>query len=82
MLRDYRGWTFTLKPYWRWSAEWDHDHCMACSQAIAEPGVRADAISKAYGVSDQHPRGADYDWLCPACAQELAPRLELRLVSA
>lgn len=81
-LKEYRGWTFTLKPYWRWSESWDHDHCICCGQAIAEPGLRDDAISTAYGVSDLHPRGADYEWLCPDCARELAPRLKLRLVDA
>ena len=79
-LKEYRGWTFTLKPYWRWSESWDHDHCISCGQAIAEPGLRADAISVDYGVSELHPRGADYEWLCPDCARVLAPRLELRLV--
>lgn len=81
-FKEYRGWTFTLKSYWRWSETWDHDHCICCGTAIAEPGLREDAISRAYGVSDQHPRGADYEWLCPSCAHELAPGLDLRLVDA
>lgn len=82
MLAGYRGWTFTLKPYRRWSEAWDHDHCISCSCAIAEPGLRDDAIAVAYGVSAEHPNGEDYDWLCPACARELASRLQLRLVDA
>jgi hypothetical protein len=81
MLADYRGMTFTLKAYRRWSEDWDHDHCVCCGQAIAEPGLRDDAVSIAYGVSEEHPRGADYDWLCADCAAELAPRLDLRLLA-
>ena len=81
-FKEYRGWTFVLKPYAWWSDAWDHDHCICCGKAIAEPGAREDAISLAYSVSDQHPRGADYEWLCTECARELAPALELRLVNA
>lgn len=81
-FKEYRGWIFVPKPYQRWGEVWDHDHCVSCGQPIAEPGLRDDAISMAYGVSDQHPRGADYEWLCPYCARELADGLELRLVDA
>ncbi len=79
-LKEYRGWTFELKTYRPWREGWEHDHCISCGQAIAEPGHRDDAISRAYAVSDQHPRGAEYEWLCPVCAHALAPLLDLNLL--
>jgi hypothetical protein len=79
-LKEYRGWTFEFKKYRRWREGWEHDHCIACGQVIAESGAREDAITEAYAVSDRHPRGAEYEWLCPPCAHMLASTLGLRLV--
>ena len=63
-----RGASFVRKAYRRYSPEWDHDHCAACWQKLAEPDLGVeDAIHEGYATTDDYFRGADYEWVCPTC---------------
>ena len=79
MVQGTEGYSLTLKPYGRPRADWDHDHCLACGQKIAETDMDGQAQTIGYAVGPQHPRGADYDWLCVDCAHELAAHMKWKL---
>jgi hypothetical protein len=60
--------TFVRKLYKAYSAEWDHDHCVACWMKFMEPGIEGpDIIHEGYATTAEFVRGADYEWVCPEC---------------
>jgi hypothetical protein len=69
-VRGLEGLRFRRKPYRRPSAIWDHDHCAACWAKFSEDDG-ADIEHEGYATCDDYKHGADYDWLCVTCFDEL-----------
>jgi len=67
-----KGATLTRKTYVRYSEEWDHDHCEACTKTFSEtiPG----ALREGYATSD------NYRWICPDCFNDLKEQMGWKLV--
>ncbi|HYG98043.1 MAG TPA: class I SAM-dependent methyltransferase [Terriglobales bacterium] len=69
-----RGETFVKKPYLAPSPEWDHDHCSACWKRFSEgedPGVE----HIGYATTESYRYGADYEWVCIECFDDLRQAL-------
>jgi hypothetical protein len=69
-VRGLESLRFRRKQYRRWSESWDHDHCAACSAKFAEfdaPHI----LHEGYATCEDYKHGADYDWLCVTCFNEL-----------
>jgi hypothetical protein len=81
MVQGAEGYSWTLKSYRQPRPDWDHDHCLACGQKIAETEMDGQAQTSGYAVGDEHPRGADYDWLCVDCAEQLATGMKWKLLA-
>ena len=66
--RQFEGARLLRKPYYRWSEDWDHDHCVFCSATLSldEPG----ALTEGYAVQDDPKFGDDYNWICVPCLEE------------
>jgi hypothetical protein len=75
------------KPYRAYSETWDHDHCEFCGVTFIDP-TRSDAdrkhgeevLTEGYATTAEHPRGADYYWICPKCFDDFAERFRWRAV--
>lgn len=78
-VRGYEGYSWTLKPYRAPRADWDHDHCVACGQKLMQQHHDGQAETEGYAVGPEHPHGADYEWLCIGCAQQLAAQMNWNL---
>jgi hypothetical protein len=71
-----KGVRFERKAYRAYSPEWDHDHCAACWVRLAEPELGCtDAVHEGYATCDDFIRGAEYEWVCPACFEAFAERM-------
>jgi hypothetical protein len=79
-IEHLRGLTLWKSKYTRWSAEWDHDHCAACSAKFMEND--ADALHEGYATGPDYKLGARYEWLCEQCFSDLKDELNLSLGSA
>ena len=66
--RQFEGAKLLRKPYYRWSDDWDHDHCVFCSATLSldEPG----ALTEGYADQDDPKFGDDYNWICVPCLEE------------
>lgn len=53
-----KGVKLLFKPYQRYSATWDHDHCEFC---YAKFSLRPGDLSEGYTTEDQ------YRWICSPC---------------
>jgi hypothetical protein len=65
-----RGLKLHRKQYRKWSDTWDHDHCAACWATFAEfdgPEIQHEG----YTTGDDYKHGAEYDWVCIRCFDEL-----------
>lgn len=70
-----------FKRYSQWSEEWNHDHCVACGATFSElEGL--EHLHEGWATTDAYDLGAEYDWLCQACVQELQLELGLTVVSS
>lgn len=77
-----RGVAFVRKRYRAPSPEWDHDYCTACWATLAEPTIKAiDTIHEGYTTTSEFVRGADYDWICVRCFDQLSEIMEWRVVA-
>ncbi len=76
-----RSLSFELKPYQRWSENWDHDHCAACFAKFAQTDVSEDALHVGWAAGEDHPHGAADDWICEDCFSELSVVPGWRIVS-
>jgi len=72
--RHLAGQTLHLRPYKRWSANWDHDHCAACFAKFAEFNG-PDIQRVGFATGDGYKKGAGYEWVCQACFSDLKDRL-------
>jgi hypothetical protein len=65
--RQFEGARLLRKLYYRWSEEWDHDHCVYCSATLSldEPG----ALTEGYAVQGDLQFGDDYNWICVPCLE-------------
>ena len=72
------GHSFRRKPYYERSERWDHDHCTACSGkfSLRIPG----ALTEGYAVTEEYEHGADYEWVCTKCFEELRETLSWNVV--
>ena len=70
------GTTFLRRAYRAYSDSWDHDHCELCTAKLAESGSGAarddDVLTEGFATSAEHPRGADYHWVCEPCFRDFA----------
>jgi len=70
---DLLGAKFVRKPYRAYRPDWEHDHCAGCWARLIEPGVEIEgepSLHEGYAVTEEYPRGADYEWVCPSCFAE------------
>lgn len=81
------GTAFVLKPYRRYSDSWDHDHCEFCMARFIEPGTEAEwegdthvQVTRGYAITEEHPKGADYYWVCKPCFDQFAAEYGFRVV--
>ncbi len=56
--------------YRAWSPEWDHDHCSACMAKFAEFDG-PDLQREGYATCSDFAKGAEYEWVCVTCFDEL-----------
>jgi hypothetical protein len=59
-----RGARLRLKPYFRFSESWDHDHCEGCWAKFMDTAA-PDVLTEGYVTED------DYHWICPDCFRDL-----------
>lgn len=71
-----RGQAFVFKPYTRYREGWDHDHCSACGDTLAEASLLPDALHAGWAVTADYVMGADHVWICPDCFTLLKDALE------
>jgi hypothetical protein len=71
-----KGYSFRWKRYYRWSEEWDHDHCAACAATFA----LGYGLEEGFAVTEEYPHGADYDWVCKECFDDLREIMGWRVV--
>jgi hypothetical protein len=69
-VRGLESLRFRRKQYRRRSESWDHDHCAACWAKFAEFDA-PDILHEGYATCEDYKHGADYDWLCATCFNEL-----------
>jgi hypothetical protein len=70
-----KGVRFQFSQYTRRSESWDHDHCSACYVKFAEfdgPEIQ----HAGYATGDDYKFGAEYEWVCQACFDDLHIDLE------
>ena len=75
---------------WRWETykkprpSWDHEHCVFCSQRIAEADYGdSEALETAYATIFMDEEGdAGYEWVCPGCFAELKGIFRWRVAGA
>src|SRR5215470_3887556 len=75
-----RGITLRYQIYKRWSASWDHDHCAACWTTFAEfngPNIQHEG----YATCDDYEHGANYDWVCRDCFEDLKEYMGWKLAT-
>jgi ribosomal protein L37AE/L43A len=60
------GAVLSHRPYARWSAEWDHDHCAFCGAKFAEAALIPEALHAGYATQDA------YHWICEECFGDFA----------
>ncbi len=65
-----RGLRLQRKRYRQPSKNWDHDHCAACWTKFAEFDG-PDILHEGYATGDDYIHGAEYDWVCVRCFNEL-----------
>ena len=67
-----KGLSFALKRYERYTEQWDHDHCAACTEKFSEtiPG----ALRQGYATPD------NYYWICHNCFNELKEEMGWKLI--
>ena len=63
-----KGCSFRWKKYYRRSERWDHDHCGA---RWAKFMLAEGCLQEGYEVTDSYKHGADYEWICESCFEEL-----------
>jgi hypothetical protein len=83
------GTSWVRKPYDAHSDSWDHDHCEFCGakfidsrrsgQRRREIADDPEILGEGFATTDQHPRGAGYYWVCPACFADFAGEFGWRL---
>jgi hypothetical protein len=76
--------TLVRKRYYApYSDRWEHDHCEFCSvkfmAAAAERSAEAGGetvLAEGYTTTAEHPKGADYYWICEPCFNDFKDRFE------
>jgi hypothetical protein len=83
------GTAWALKPYRRYTETWDHDHCEFCQAKFIEAGTESEwegdghaHVTRGYAINDEHPKGADYYWVCEPCFADFAAEYGWRIASA
>jgi len=66
------GRRWTLRTWWPYRENWDHDHCDFCQRQISVPPALNDpeAVEQGY-VSDD-----DYHWVCEDCFADFRDRFD------
>ncbi len=80
-----KGAALARRPYTARGEGWDHDHCEFCWATLMDadaPERDPDALSEGYATTAEHPRGADYHWVCPSCFDDFAAMFGWRVVDA
>jgi hypothetical protein len=70
-----KGVRLQFRRYRRWSESWDHDHCSGCWAKFAEfdgPGIQHEG----YATGDDYHLGAEYEWVCRECFEDLRNDLD------
>src|SRR5687767_8780518 len=72
--------------YFRWSDEWDHDHCEFCWVKFMAPGDVVDPVDEAIHSVGYTNEGVDgqrdhYWWICEACFQDFRGEFRWRLLT-
>jgi hypothetical protein len=70
-----RGLKLQRKAYRKWSDTWDHDHCAACWAKFAEFDG-PDILHEGYATCDDYKHGAEYDWVCVQCFDDLKDEMD------
>jgi hypothetical protein len=59
--------TLRWKTYYRWSEDWDHDHCEFCGTKFFPPDnpyQEPDALHEGYATAGHEEFPDDYHWIC------------------
>jgi hypothetical protein len=62
------------QAYKKWTDRWDHEHCAGCMAEFAESD-RPDIQRAGYATTADYVHGAQYEWVCIRCFNDL--KLEL-----
>lgn len=73
-LEELRGVAFAYRPYRRWSASWDHDHCDGCMVGFSEDS--AEDLHEGWTTTAAYEKGAEYCWVCSECFDRHKDRLD------
>jgi hypothetical protein len=86
--RFLQGAELVRKPYRAFSETWEHDHCAFCWATFMDPAFsekhrkyveeHPEVLTEGYATTADHPRGADYHWICPDCFADFADRFGWR----
>ena len=68
-----------FKRYTQRSESWEHDHCVTCWAKFAD-WEGAEILHEGYATTDSYDKGADYDWVCAKCFDELKDDLDWTVV--
>lgn len=72
-----QGWyraKFRRKRYYRWSENWDHDHCEFCWATFSVPGSGSSlpgTLNEGYAQTAYGTFPDDYRWVCPECFERI-----------
>ena len=76
--RYLQGAVWVRKPYKRWTATWDHDHCEFCARKFVEANGQPqgeDSATLGYAALGTGPKGQDdYHWVCDDCFVDFCER--------
>jgi hypothetical protein len=76
------GVTVRFKPYSKWSADWEHDHCSFCWAKFMEkddPNRKADCLHEGYAVVAHDDFRDDYHWICTVCFDDFKEQFQWKL---
>ena len=74
-----KGQPLRFKTYSYLGPMGDHAHCTTCWAKLAEYDG-PDILHEGYATTDSYSLGADYDWVCTECFDELKDDLDWRAV--
>jgi hypothetical protein len=81
--RYLRSATLRWKTYYRWSEDWDHDHCEFCGTKFLPPDnpyQEPDVLHAGYATAAHGEFPDDYHWICAKCYADFKDMFDWKVV--